>query len=230
MLAPNRPCHPGRVSVSGTMPTVMTCVLRAPLLLPLLLLLLLLGCAPVATAISLSSARLPAETLIADARIPVFQNGQWVIMSPEEHHYYVRRSVARRAREDATATTTVEFAVSTATSEPTSTTAVAASPLPSPLDTVGSNFTGDGGSAACPSFINSFLANPTFKQCYPFSMLLQVRTCPPPFSPASRATIAPPVQTLGPPLTLCCSGLLVLLRSREVARDHHAGPRCLLSP
>lgn len=218
MLAPNRPCHPGRVSVSGTMSTVRTFVLQTPPpppLLPLLLLLLLLGCAPVATAISPSSVRLPVETLIADARIPVFQNGQWVIMSPEEHHYYVRRSVARRAREDATA-------ISTVAGEPTSTTTVAASPLPSPLDTLGANFTGDGGSAACPSFINSFLANPTFKQCYPFSMLLQVRVA----QPRARKR---PVWPLSP-ADSCCSGLLVLLRSREVARDHHAGPRCRLPP
>jgi hypothetical protein len=56
-----------------------------------------------------------------------------------------------------------------------STTSVAAaSPLPSPLDgSISSNFTNIA-TSKCPAFLNSFLTNPTFKQCYPFSMLLQV--------------------------------------------------------
>ena len=44
------------------------------------------------------------------------------------------------------------------------------SPLPSPFDTsLGSNFT----SNSCPTFFNDFLANSTFHQCTPLSLLLQ---------------------------------------------------------
>ncbi|KAI9775267.1 MAG: hypothetical protein M1839_001319 [Geoglossum umbratile] len=42
--------------------------------------------------------------------------------------------------------------------------------LPSPFDSgVGSNFT----TTSCPNFLKSFLENPTFKSCLPFSLLLQ---------------------------------------------------------
>jgi hypothetical protein len=55
---------------------------------------------------------------------------------------------------------------SVATSSPKSTS------LPQPFDTtIGSNFTTGSG---CPKFFN-FLADPQFQQCYPFSLLLQVR-------------------------------------------------------
>jgi hypothetical protein len=38
----------------------------------------------------------------------------------------------------------------------------------------------DGAAAPCPIFINSFLTNPTFKQCYPLSMLFDVSVTPVP--------------------------------------------------
>ncbi|QDS71988.1 hypothetical protein FKW77_001574 [Venturia effusa] len=42
--------------------------------------------------------------------------------------------------------------------------------LPQPFDTsLGNNFT----STACPSYFTKFLADPTFKTCYPFSLLIQ---------------------------------------------------------
>ena len=45
-------------------------------------------------------------------------------------------------------------------------------PLPMPFDSsLGSNFT----SSSCPAFFNSFLTEPSFKACLPFSLLLQVR-------------------------------------------------------
>ena len=44
-------------------------------------------------------------------------------------------------------------------------------PLPSPFDTsLGNNFT----SQSCPVFFQSFLTDPTFNDCLPFSLLLQV--------------------------------------------------------
>jgi len=60
--------------------------------------------------------------------------------------------------------------------EPSTSATMPASPLPSPFDSsLASNFTGNDGNGACPAFINKFLTDPVFKQCYPFSMLLQVR-------------------------------------------------------
>ncbi|KFX95548.1 hypothetical protein O988_05748, partial [Pseudogymnoascus sp. VKM F-3808] len=55
---------------------------------------------------------------------------------------------------------------SVATATPTETSA----PLPRPFD---SNIGADFASEACPQFINSFLAAPEFKACYPVSLLLQ---------------------------------------------------------
>lgn len=62
------------------------------------------------------------------------------------------------------------------TTSAASSTIVPASPLPSILDSMAANFQGgpNGEPPACPVFINSFLADPTFKQCYPLSMLFDV--------------------------------------------------------
>jgi len=49
--------------------------------------------------------------------------------------------------------------------------------IPEPFDTgLGNNFT----SSSCPQFFRTFLGDATFKQCYPFSLLLEVRLkrCP----------------------------------------------------
>ncbi len=97
------------------------------------------------------------------------EKGHWTMLSEEEHELRRRGAVLSGSR-----TTTFEIAVSTVT-EQTKTTTVPASPLPSPFDSsLASNFSGNDDSSACPAFINSFLTNPTFKQCYPFSELLQV--------------------------------------------------------
>lgn len=109
----------------------------------------------------------PTETLLVDMRVPVLHKRQWFITSHEEHDQLLHR----RANDD-NVTTTIEIRVSTTTSEPTTTT-IAASPLPSPFDSaLAANFTGNS-NGACPIFINAFLTNSTFKQCYPFSVLLQ---------------------------------------------------------
>lgn len=103
------------------------------------------------------------ESLLLDDRIPVLGSGGWKMMSHQEHE------LRRRAKAESE-TTTVSIPVP-------STTTLSTSPLPSPFDSsLASNFTGNDGNGACPAFINSFLTNPTFKQCYPISLLLQV--CP----------------------------------------------------
>ncbi|KOS17163.1 hypothetical protein ESCO_005995 [Escovopsis weberi] len=49
-----------------------------------------------------------------------------------------------------------------------------ATALPTPFDnTPSSAFRADGADNTCPNFITSLLANPTFKSCYPLSMMLQ---------------------------------------------------------
>ncbi|KAG6000781.1 hypothetical protein E4U21_005015 [Claviceps maximensis] len=51
------------------------------------------------------------------------------------------------------------------------------SSLPSPFDNlVPSAFQIPGGSSSCPRFISSLLSDPTFKRCYPISMLMQTST------------------------------------------------------
>lgn len=101
-----------------------------------------------------------------DTRVPTMVQGKWVMVDQEE---LKRRSLEVRDVTTSTAAeaTTVRIAVSTVAS---------ASPLPSPLDgSISSNFSQpSSGTNNCPAFINDFLANPTFKQCYPFSLLLQV--------------------------------------------------------
>ncbi|KAG6000446.1 hypothetical protein E4U54_001420 [Claviceps lovelessii] len=51
------------------------------------------------------------------------------------------------------------------------------SPLPSPFDNlVPSAFQVPGGGNSCPKFMASLLSDPTFKRCYPISMLMQTST------------------------------------------------------
>ena len=119
------------------------------------------------------------ETLLVDTRLPVFAGGHWQIMSDEDHRRDpLQRKVARRAGgggdnndddendgDGAAATSTIELPVDTS---------AAAKPLPSPFDgALAANFSADNG-GACPNFINQFLSDPKFKDCYPFSLLLEV--------------------------------------------------------
>ncbi|KAL7953553.1 hypothetical protein V8C34DRAFT_309101 [Trichoderma compactum] len=65
----------------------------------------------------------------------------------------------------------------TALSKPTSSSASSSSALPVPFDnTPASAFQSSGSTDSCPNFISSLLANPTFKSCYPLSMMLQTST------------------------------------------------------
>lgn len=131
-------------------------------------------------AISLDSPRRPlsstSEILLVDTRIPVFAGGHWQIMSEDEHRQHRHKKVARRAADndsDSEATSTIQISVGTHAATPSMAT-VAASPLPSPFDgALAANFSGEN-DGACPNFINGFLSDAKFKQCYPFSLLLQV--------------------------------------------------------
>ncbi|KAI3338869.1 hypothetical protein F4824DRAFT_63201 [Ustulina deusta] len=118
-----------------------------------------------------------AEVLLIDPRIPVFVDGHWQIMSDEEHRELRRRAAAPKetSQPAATATATTEIVIDASTvtdsASPAATTTAAASPLPSPFDgALAANFSGDD---ACPTYINEFLSNATFKACYPISLLLQ---------------------------------------------------------
>lgn len=145
---------------------------------------------------------LPTETLELDLRAPYFEKGSWVILSREEHE--MRMNPAKRSESAPRVTTTFEIAVSTVT-EARTTSTVSASPLPSPLDSsLSSNFTGPKGDRPCPAFINSFLTNPTFKQCYPFSLLLQVI--------ADRHFPVPIIGQTGKKLTRSPLGFPIVLR------------------
>ncbi|KAK4039954.1 hypothetical protein C8A01DRAFT_36006 [Parachaetomium inaequale] len=139
------------------------------------------------------NAAVPVETLAVDHRSP-YQGGQRWAMLPA--HELQRRKVQKRATSEesesttessdsttessersktsATASVTTTFSIAVGSSKPSSSsTTVSASPLPSILDSMASEFSpGPNGAAApCPIFINSFLTNPTFKKCYPLSML-----------------------------------------------------------
>ncbi|KAL7798443.1 hypothetical protein V8C37DRAFT_203145 [Trichoderma ceciliae] len=73
----------------------------------------------------------------------------------------------RRSAKTPTATTTT-------LSEPTSSPLSSPTPLPVPFDnTPASAFQSVGSTGSCPSFMSSLLSNPTFKSCYPLSMMLQ---------------------------------------------------------
>lgn len=75
----------------------------------------------------------------------------------------------------ASATTAAEVAVTSSSSDP-STTPIS---LPRAFDGgFGTNFT----QPSCPTFLRSMVSNDTFISCVPFSLLLQVRHFPPPSS------------------------------------------------
>lgn len=134
------------------------------------MIILIISCwASLTTAISLDDTPRSTETtLLIDTRIPVLVNGQWQIMSEAEHRQLVRRLPD---------TQTFEIDVSTATAVTTAaaTASIAATgPLPTPFDgALAANFSGEDGGGTCLNFINSFLQNSTFQECYPLSLLLK---------------------------------------------------------
>ncbi|KAI9886711.1 MAG: hypothetical protein M1823_001487 [Watsoniomyces obsoletus] len=114
---------------------------------------------------------------------------------------------------------------STSTSPPASTSSVVSSPgagsgspLPSVFDTsLGANFT----SNACPEFFRQFLANAEFRNCLPFSLLLQNSNS---FFQASKSVVRV-TQTLDATCNVnldSCSGLMSRLAS-DIRRDNNCG-------
>ncbi|KAL2270300.1 hypothetical protein VTJ83DRAFT_2484 [Remersonia thermophila] len=134
------------------------------------------------------------RALVPDYRQPFGGGGRWAPLQVEQKG----RPVEKRADDtesssssesskptstssgssstSASVTTTFSLgATSTGRASP-STTAASANPLPSILDSLFSDFTPDpnGGEPPCQKFIKSFLNDPTFQQCYPLSMLLDL--------------------------------------------------------
>lgn len=68
------------------------------------------------------------------------------------------------------------FTVSLDPSSVATSTAVEESPLPVAFDgTLGSEFKSEGSDDSCPTFMSALLNSQTFKDCYPLSMMIQVR-------------------------------------------------------
>ncbi|RYP26603.1 hypothetical protein DL766_006683 [Monosporascus sp. MC13-8B] len=155
-------------------PGVSPPVTHAPRMHPAMIFVFLSSLVSLTTAaISLDDPPRVAETLLVDTRLPVFVRGNWQIMSDEEHRHFLHIKQAERRADDEKVTSTIEITVGTAAATP-STPTVAPSPLPRPFDgALAANFSGvnDG---ACPNFINNFLSDSTFRECYPLSLLLQV--------------------------------------------------------
>lgn len=128
------------------------------------------------TAISLQAAHQPIETTVVDHPSSSDSEIWQQIMSEEESARRLpRRRVAARVAVDEGPSTVISIHVPTSTTSKraASTPAAASGPLPSPMDSLPVTFSDDA-SGKCPAFIQSFLADDTFKSCYPFSMLLQV--------------------------------------------------------
>lgn len=111
-------------------------------------------------------------------------------------------------------------AATTTLSKPTSGALATSSPLPEPFDnTPASAFQSSGSTDACPKFISSLLSNPTFKSCYPLSMMLQVSFYILCIGDVKYARLG---------LNLTNPDMLVFnwfLPSRKVASQHSAGAR-----
>ncbi|EGZ71727.1 hypothetical protein NEUTE2DRAFT_89236 [Neurospora tetrasperma FGSC 2509] len=117
---------------------------------------------------------------------PTIDEGEWILLSPEEaelKHGGLRKREEKEMTSVASGsvTTTFQIAVSTVTEKPTGAstftaaraeeTAAVSSSLPKFFDgSLSANF---GPNSNCPAFLNSFLNNQTFNQCYPISLLMQ---------------------------------------------------------
>ncbi|KAK7949752.1 hypothetical protein PG996_000340 [Apiospora saccharicola] len=127
------------------------------------------------TAISLQAAHQPIETSVVDRPSSSDTEIWQQIMSEEESARRLsRKRVVARAAVDQGPSTVISIHVPTSTTSKRAapTPAAALGPLPSPMDSMPVDFADDA-SGNCPAFIQSFLADKTFKSCYPFSMLLQ---------------------------------------------------------
>lgn len=134
------------------------------------------------------------------------------------NHYAVRGEIHmdtkllhRRAE------TEIATASAAAPSTPTSTSSDN-SPVPSPFDTsLGTNFT----SSSCPTFFTNFLANSTFQQCTPLSLLLQNSQG---FMSAQRnpTLLGRLMDTAcSAPISICAATLSDI--ARQLTQDSHCG-------
>lgn len=125
---------------------------------------------------------------------PTINEGEWILLSPEQaelKHGGLRKKRAANddekpqeitAAPSGSVTTTFQIVVSTITEKPITTTSTTArtaeetggavsSSLPKFFDgSLSANFAPN---SNCPAFLNSFLNNQTFNQCYPISLLMQ---------------------------------------------------------
>lgn len=118
----------------------------------------------------------------------------------------------RRADESGSIATATGSSPSSATSDS------ADSPLPSAFDTsLGSNFT----SSSCPTFFNDFLANSTYQQCTPLSLLLQNSQGF--FSAQRNPTLLKKLMdtACSAPISICAATLSDI--ARQLTQDAHCG-------
>lgn len=172
------------------------------------------------TAISLQAAHQPIETEVVDRPSSSDTEIWQQIMSEEESARRLpRKRVAARAAADQGPSTVISIHVPTSTTSKraAATPAAALGPLPSPMDSMPVTFSDDT-SGKCPAFIQSFLADNTFKSCYPFAMLLQV-------SLKITQQRFPSEHTK---LRHDVGGFKQLFRCSEVARQPYPVPRRLL--
>lgn len=109
-------------------------------------------------------------------------------------------------------------AIATASAASPSSTDSSNSPLPSAFDTsLGNNFT----TTSCPTFFNDFLANSTYQQCAPLSLLLQNSQG---FFSAQRdpAMLKRLMDTAcSAPISICAATLTDI--ARQLTQDSHCG-------
>ncbi|KAK1774519.1 hypothetical protein QBC45DRAFT_35249 [Copromyces sp. CBS 386.78] len=160
---------------------------------------------------------------------PIINEGEWILLSPEqaELKHVGPGGLRKRTEKEITSvaasgsvTTTFQIAVSTITEKPATTTTTTAraeetapvsSSLPKFFDgSLSANFAPN---SNCPSFLNSFLNNQTFNQCYPISLLMQGSQS---FFQAQRSLVALTRvldASCSPNVTFCASYLSSLASS-----------------
>lgn len=100
-----------------------------------------------------------------------------------------------------------------------------AASLPTPFDSLGTNFT----QKACRTFFSSFLSNATFKSCYPLSMLFQNSQSYFEAS-ASASTLDPVVEASCAADQASCSDFMTDLASNLISSDNCAQDYSLGNP
>ncbi|KAJ4376852.1 hypothetical protein N0V85_008985 [Neurospora sp. IMI 360204] len=173
---------------------------------------------------------------------PTINEGEWILLSPEQAELKHGAGGLRKREEKETTphagtgtagavasgsvTTTFQIAVSTITEKPTTTaaptteTAPVSSSLPKFFDgSLSANFVPN---SNCPAFLNSFLNNQTFNQCYPISLLMQGSQS---FFQAQRSLVSLTRvldASCSPNVTFCATYLSSL--ASDLLSDSNCGP------